>query len=389
MPRRLHSLDLLRGVAILGVMLVHWPGTAGGRGGPLAHGVGVVAGLGFFGVDLFFVLSGFLISGLLFDELDRTGRIAAGRFWLRRGFKIWPAYFAGYGLFTVAVALQMTPERAADYLAGLWSVLVFAQNYTTAYQAWPASWSLAVEEHFYLALPLALALTCRLRPERAAGAVAALAAAVVVAVPVARAVAYTNGAPISSFYFPTHFRADALAAGVLACYLTRRYRPAAGRTLAVAALVAALAAWTCGTVRGATVVHVAVWGVTVLALLFGWLVVAASARPAWGHAGWTAAIGRPLAWLGTYSYTVYIAHAVIRRWPGADAAYRTLEASIGLWGMRAVYLAASVLAGVLLSHAVERPMLRARARWVPSGRRATKPARAPEAEPVGELALAR
>src|SRR5689334_9905317 len=94
---RLHSLDVLRGVAVLMVLVVHTPLPYRLSGFLSNSGVGQVfergIKLGSFGVDLFFVLSGFLISSLLFSELSRTGRIDVIRFWARRNFKIWPSYF--------------------------------------------------------------------------------------------------------------------------------------------------------------------------------------------------------------------------------------------------------------------------------------------------------
>ena len=390
-PERLHSLDVLRGVAVLAVMLVHWPGGYYPTDDLAVQVVNTVSSIGYLGVDLFFVLSGFLISGLLFDEIDRTGTIRARRFWLRRGFKIWPAYFIAYGALTVATALAMTPRRAVDYLASLWPFLVFVQNYTENFRAWPASWSLAIEEHFYLALPIVCAAAVWRWGRGGARLVALVAAGVIVAVPVVRLVAYAAlDQPLWSFYMPTHYRADALAVGVVACYVARRYRthlPTLGRSLGLAVAVAALAATMVGMFRPRQSPHAGVWGVTVMALAFGWLVTAAAARPAWGRDGWAAVAGRPLAWLGTYSYTVYLAHAILRRWPGSAGLYRALEAALGVWGLRAVYITASILAGVVLSHAVERPMLRARARWVPSGRREarTKPKSVPAEAAVVEV----
>ncbi len=120
-PDRLFALDLLRGVAIALVVAFHSPG-------------GEAIRVGWVGVDLFFVLSGFLISGLLFKELDRTGTIVAWRFWLRRGFKIWPAYFAAFGAaFATAYAVQSSlwegGERGAGDARRYWPNFVFIQNY--------------------------------------------------------------------------------------------------------------------------------------------------------------------------------------------------------------------------------------------------------------------
>lgn len=94
---RLKSLDILRGFAILIVLFKH-TNTSTVPNLPQLHGVAgfVFYRLKFFGasgVDLFFVLSGFLVGGLLVNELEKTGSIRVARFWLRREFKILPSYY--------------------------------------------------------------------------------------------------------------------------------------------------------------------------------------------------------------------------------------------------------------------------------------------------------
>jgi peptidoglycan/LPS O-acetylase OafA/YrhL len=140
-------LDVLRGVAVVTVLVVHTPW-------PVRPGEGVwgrLLALGTYGVDLFFfVLSGFLISGLLFAEYAKSGSIRFGRYWLRRGFKIWPSYFATYGLaFTLAYASRVQAgEPTLGLLMRSLPNFVFVQNYLSTDSRWFASWSLAVEEQF-------------------------------------------------------------------------------------------------------------------------------------------------------------------------------------------------------------------------------------------------
>jgi peptidoglycan/LPS O-acetylase OafA/YrhL len=105
---------------------------------------------GWTGVDLFFVLSGFLVSGLLFREYATTGAIRPGRFLIRRGLKIYPAF---YVLFVVTLVVRH--ELAIP--TGVWATIgeaAFLQNYH--YGLWGHTWSLAVEEHFYILLVVAL-----------------------------------------------------------------------------------------------------------------------------------------------------------------------------------------------------------------------------------------
>jgi peptidoglycan/LPS O-acetylase OafA/YrhL len=138
--KRLRELDFLRGVAILLVFLRHQPFSRYSKN------------IGWIGVDLFFVLSGFLVSGLLFKEYMRYGKINPGRFLIRRGFKIYPIYFLTYPLYLLFRFYQ----DGALSLRGIVTDLTFVQNYLGFGYAYAASWSLAVEEHFYIALTFLL-----------------------------------------------------------------------------------------------------------------------------------------------------------------------------------------------------------------------------------------
>jgi peptidoglycan/LPS O-acetylase OafA/YrhL len=156
---RIPQLDVLRGLAILMVMWSHLviPPEHAGFMAPVAE-FGVLVGSS--GVDLFFVLSGFLIGGLLFKELRHYGRLNVGRFWIRRGMKIWPGYYALMLVTFIRLRRQMGSHAAAAFVL---PSLFTLQNYLRS--AAPHTWSLAVEEHFYLLLPLLLAFLPR--PHRA------------------------------------------------------------------------------------------------------------------------------------------------------------------------------------------------------------------------------
>src|SRR5215469_2047732 len=117
---RLKELDILRGVAVLLVLACHC------RASEFLLRSGWV--------DLFFVLSGFLVSGLLFVEHQRTGRIRIWRFFARRGFKIYPAFYFFIGLTLLFNALHSKPPE----ISSLIRELVFIQNYGPA--IWPHTW---------------------------------------------------------------------------------------------------------------------------------------------------------------------------------------------------------------------------------------------------------
>jgi len=133
---RLRELDFLRGIAILLVLLRH---------GNLFDST---TNIGWIGVDLFFVLSGFLVSKLLFKEYSRFGNIEPKRFLIRRGFKIYPIYF----LFYIPYLILRYPDIKTMPLLG---DLLFIQNYVYGWgYAFGPSWSLAIEEHFYFGFAL-------------------------------------------------------------------------------------------------------------------------------------------------------------------------------------------------------------------------------------------
>lgn len=133
---RLRELDFLRGIAILLVLMRH------------QMLFEFTSKMGWIGVDLFFVLSGFLVSGLLFKEYLKFGNIKLGLFLIRRGFKIYPIYYLSYFLY-------LAPKIAKHQfeLKGVLADLFFVQNYVWGWgYAYAPTWSLAVEEHFYFGL---------------------------------------------------------------------------------------------------------------------------------------------------------------------------------------------------------------------------------------------
>ncbi len=142
-------LDVLRCVAILLVIGHH------------AQTFPVWTRIGWVGVDLFFVLSGFLISGLLYSEYKKRQNISVGRFFIRRGLKIYPAF---YFFLAATLAAQLLLYKGSVPLKPYLYEMLFIQNYHFA--IWQHTWSLAVEEHFYIALALLLLALVRFLPAR-------------------------------------------------------------------------------------------------------------------------------------------------------------------------------------------------------------------------------
>jgi peptidoglycan/LPS O-acetylase OafA/YrhL len=144
--RHVPALDGVRAIAIVGVFLLHLAGA-------------YVPG-GAFGVDVFFVLSAFLITGMLLDEFDGSGRIRLGSFYARRAFRLAPA------LLLFLVLASFTAVLAGQAAKLPWSIagtLLYFSDFLEAWTDWLAAafnqvWSLAVEEQFYLVWPLLLLL---------------------------------------------------------------------------------------------------------------------------------------------------------------------------------------------------------------------------------------
>lgn len=146
--KRIKSLDFLRAIAIVLVLFRH------------KYLYDFTIKMGWIGVDLFFVLSGFLVSGLIFREYNKQGSFNAKLFLIRRGFKIYPIYYLSFLLY---IPYIISNEKFK--IDRLFSDLVFFQNYTNGWgYAYAASWSLAVEEHFYFGLCLLFVVILRFFP---------------------------------------------------------------------------------------------------------------------------------------------------------------------------------------------------------------------------------
>jgi peptidoglycan/LPS O-acetylase OafA/YrhL len=144
--RRQPGLDLLRALAIIIVVIYH----AGIMGFPLP---GRLHRWGWIGVDLFFVLSGYLIGGQLLAELARNNRLTLPRFYARRALRILPAYFVILAIYFLVPLWREYPDMAQPFWKFLFSVQNIALHGGTAFSH---AWSLAVEDQFYFALPFIL-----------------------------------------------------------------------------------------------------------------------------------------------------------------------------------------------------------------------------------------
>ena len=380
--KRLRSLDILRGIAATLVLIRHAPYTADDNFTAIGRVFHFFQTVGWVGVDLFFVLSGFLISSVLLRELDRTGTIRLKRFWLRRGLKIWPSYYVAYGgvwfLGCVWALRQNADEKLHKLLRDAVPNALFIQNYVSC-ERWPHSWTLAIEEHFYLLLPIFLLLPALyVRRRFSVRFITGLWLAFSIAIMSLRYQNLLQGDRWTTNYYQSHLRVDSLMFGVFLCWLLRRI-PISDKKVRLLGLISVPVVCS-GLVLAysfpLSATSFSVWGFTYLYIASGLVTVLAWCRPNVGESlrGLPSYALNGCAWLGTYSYTIYLAHSVIFPIPGAATTFSLLSRQLTSYGFsieiagfaqNVLFISLSIVGGYLLSYLVERPLLRRRSVWCP------------------------
>lgn len=343
-PQRLIELDALRGIAILLVLDYHFR-KYGIFFEPL-QALGI-QNFGWVGVDIFFVLSGFLIGGLLFQEWKIRNSIRGVRFLARRAFKIWPAYY-----FYILVEVLVRRHPLHTFLLGN---LLNIQNYTGT--SLGHTWSLAVEEQFYLALTAALTWAAWKHADAHRVLIALSTTAFGITV-------LRCGLMLHDFHVfgYTHTRMDALLFGVILAHLLhfspRRFDWIQRRKAALAAILLAcffVLCWDNWThPHFVDIIAADAGSVALLLLMYRRASVPHSLFYRW------------LARIGVYSYGIYLWHISVFapcRWISAK-----LPGALGLWSYHLLPYISAILLGVLATKLVEFPFLRLRERWIPPDR---------------------
>lgn len=362
--KRLPQLDVLRGAAVLLTLGSHppvkiAPGETAGWVGPIWR---VWYAIGYCGVDLFFVLSGFLVGGLIFAEMRASGRIDIVRFVFRRGFKIWPTYYFLLAVLMFLQAAHGPVDRAV--LLTLAPYVVFLQNYfEDVLQLAPHTWSLPVEEHFYLALPLVIA-AARRKLSGARIAIGFFLLAVVCGVLRSRS---AHTVP----QLQTHLRIDSLCAGVVVAFVYHYHHATFEKLLRASRwwLACGLALVIAALSRGITGAWVAALVPAGLYVGFAAIIIGMLGQPEarFSRAGW-----RIVAAIGYYSYSIYLFHVPIGYAAVNSYSERPFAMTLTFatrWSIGTIlYMAISIAMGVLVSRCIELPALALRERVIPRPR---------------------
>jgi peptidoglycan/LPS O-acetylase OafA/YrhL len=360
---RLRELDFLRGIAILLVLIRH------------IHLFTFTTNTGWIGVDLFFVLSGFLVSGLLFKEYIKFGNINPKLFLIRRGFKIYPIYFLFYVLYLIPIIIRQDFD-----FTGFLGDMTFTQNYISGWgYAYPASWSLAVEEHFYFLFAFCLWMGLRFNKnllQADTGPQSILnkrfewtVIALLISVLILRL--------FSNIYFPeetirnftmTHLRIDSLLFGVLISYLFYFKRDDLEKifvkhsSLLYVVCFAGLI-WT-PFIDPVPSFFVKTIGFSILYMSFGILLIVFLLKRNINvllNDIFTSRVVNLVCKIGYCSYSIYIIHTII-----IEMCYYLYEDNFNHYVHFMVASVLSVIAGMLMTYMVEKHFLKLRDKYFPS-----------------------
>jgi peptidoglycan/LPS O-acetylase OafA/YrhL len=312
---------------------------------------------GWVGVDLFFVLSGFLVSSLLFKEFQRDGAIQIKRFLIRRGLKIYPAFWAML-LFTLVTKLRRHDSIPLDQLLG---EVFFLQNYVG--KLWVHTWSLAVEEHFYIGLSLLFAWLIHTRKQAPFVQLPKIFMGIaLICLGLRASNLYFH--PVFSpdtYVFGTHLRIDSLFFGVFLSYLESYHKLSTRLAAIPTALllgVGALCLSPAFVFPSESHRWVSIVGFDIFSLGSGLILFAAlRLRDAKN------VVVKLLSTLGAASYSIYLWHMPVQDW-GTAAVQKLTGTSYLVYLVS--YLLGSCLVGWGMNRLLEAPVLLLRDRLFPA-----------------------
>jgi peptidoglycan/LPS O-acetylase OafA/YrhL len=329
----------------------------------------------FFGMDMFFVLSGFLIGSILLRSIESSGSQHVRRFYLRRIFRTFPSYYL------VLTFLVATTALTANQRHNLPFEFTYLTNYRSNHRddvVMPWGWSLALEEQFYLVVPL---LFFALRKIRGDVGRLTMLSALWSSTFFTRLVLYLHpfgwgsGTEFVDMYIRTHTRSDTLVAGIILAYVHYRWRAPISRWLenprarAALSLMSLSCLWillqpTMFGDAATRLVEVFSWGTLTSIMYFGWVLLILHGGDGWVRRALSAPIFRRIATLGYGVYLVHIPVCYALITPRArDLVYEDGWSMTAVWPLSVLVLVMASLAFSYVLHVlVEKPSLRLRDR---------------------------
>jgi peptidoglycan/LPS O-acetylase OafA/YrhL len=357
--KRAPGLDILRAISVITILLHHFePGRAFERSaiGPLFR----FLYSWWPSMDLFFVFSGFLVTGLLLKELKREESVDVKRFFIRRGFKIYPAFFVFVPVACAFHALMGDAPQPTKILAEIF----FMQDYFRG--VFDHTWSLGVEEKFYLLLCLIFGMKNWVKSENGLKRLFIFFVCWASFTPALRAVTYFS-IPWSqgTHYNPFHLRGDGLAIGSALAILYHWYPASLPKLapkwfVAIGSLCFVPSLFYFYKVQWAYIYGFTLQSVGAALLVLG---VIEFRLPSRGLRRWTSQL---FCFIGYYSYSIYVWHFFY--W---GRVHSKLSAAFGL-GPVANHLSmfvGAITLGCIFGMLIEGPMLRLRDKWFPSSNR--------------------
>ena len=369
LDNRYPALHGMRVLAIVSVVQFHVTWIYAGEQRIVLDGDWIGSSLAvFFGMDLFFMLSGFLIGSILLRSLETSGTQRIQRFYIRRVFRTFPSYYVVLTFLVLTTALTAAQQKhlPAEYLYATNFMPLGRQDIIMFW-----GWSLALEEQFYLTVPILFFLLHRLKSDRVR---MALLIAMWLAGLVVRLAIYYRHRPwtdlglYDALYFRTHTRFDTLVAGIILAFVQQRWGEAIGRWLkaplhrAMVALPSLALFWLLMNPamfgkEHVQLVHVFAWGSVTTLMYFGWVLLLLHGD-GWIHRFLSAPIFRRTATLG---YGVYLVHIPIIDHALVPFAQRMQAKHVSMLLVWPASLAAVMLASLALGYVmhvlIEKPSL--------------------------------
>jgi len=367
---RLHGLDHLRALAIVLVLLFHYRVYYGFPDAISFVGLNELSAFGWSGVDLFFVLSGYLIGDKLLADQAAYGRIRFASFYLNRALRIIPAY-----LVVLAIYFSFSAVQEGRDLQPLWKFLTFTQNLPIDLRAntFSHAWSLSVEEHFYLVLPLILFAvpSSNLRRWSLWLILGIFVFGVLVRYGIWAELVEPQfgrrrlGAALKYLYYPTYVRLDGLTMGVAIAALFR-YQPGLRDQLTTRGNMLLFASFSvlvgCYQLFGGNILspefsslETTLVGFPLVSLGYGLLVLSALSPNSILYR----LRFKPTAVIATLSYSVYLVHKMTNHWVRSNLPDLVVLSDTSLF---LACLVAAFVGGGIMYIVVEKPFLALRAR---------------------------